>query len=473
VDRLTSEDFDDYRNWGLARHGFVPPGIVPAWDLSRGIEILPNNLTFKAHLHAGQRPTAQLVDRYRLRCTAVRDALVRYLDERRPGLDYVSFNALVVHLVGEFWADIERHHPDLDSLNVPSDVAEAWKQRVRFVTAKNRPPRPRKSYPQLLMKVRSFYLDIQEWALEDPYWAQHAFPSPVRRTETDGVAKQNRATAAAMHQRVRERLPKLPVLVETAERCLAAQQALLAAARTTPIGGVFVHDGVSYRRATYKTYRKSPSCSRPEVVLVEHLQTGEQTDVYAAEDDAFSAWAIIETLRHTGIRHQELLEITHLALVSYRLADTGELVPLLQILPSKNNQERLLLVSPELASALATIITRLRERNGGTVPLVSRYDHHERTFGPMLPHLFQRRTRGHRNEVMSNTNVQKLLDQTLARAHLRDAAGERLRFTPHDFRRLFVTEAVTGGRRCTSLQDCSGTRICPPLRLTSPCSRTI
>ncbi|MGH3439467.1 MAG: tyrosine-type recombinase/integrase [Sciscionella sp.] len=445
VDQLTSDDFDDYRNWGLAHNGFMPPGIVPAWDLLRGLEILPSNRTLKAHLHAGQRPTAELVDRYRLRCTAVRAAFIRYLDERRPGLDYVSFNALVVHLVGEFWADIEHHHPELDSLNVPSDVAAAWKQRVRFVTTKNRPPRPRKSYPQLLMKVRSLYLDIQEWALEEPYWAQHAFPSPVRRTETDGVAKQNRATAAAMHQRVRERLPKLPVLIETAERGLAAQQTLLEAARATPIGGVFVHDDVSYRRTTYKTYQKSPSCSRPDVVLVEHIETGEQTDVYAAEDDAFWTWAVIETLRHTGIRHEELLEITHLALVSYRLADTGELVPLLQILPSKNNQERLLLVSPELASVLATIITRLRERNGGTVPLVSRYDHHERTFGPMLPHLFQRRPRGHRNEVISNTTIQKLLDKTLARAHLHDATGEPLRFTPHDFRRLFATDAVTGG----------------------------
>jgi integrase len=445
VDRLTSDDFVDYRTWGLARNGFVPPGIVPAWDLLRGIEILPSNLTFKAHLHAGQRPTAELVDRYRLRCTAVRDALVRYLDERRPALDYVSFHALVVHLVGEFWADVERHHPDLDSLNVPSDVSEAWKQRVRFVTTKNHPPRPRKSYPQLLMKVRSLYLDIQEWALEDPYWAQHAFPSPVRRTETDGVAKQNRATAAAMHQRVRERLPKLPVLVEIAERGLTAQQALLDAARATAIGGVFVHEDLSYRRTTFKTYQKIPSCSRPDVVLVEALETGEQTDVRAAEDDAFWAWAIIETLRHTGIRHEELLEITHLAVVSYRLGDTGDLVPLLQILPSKNNQERLLLVPPELASVLATIITRLRERNAGTVPLVSRYDHHERTFGPMLPHLFQRRTRGHRNEVISTTTVQKLLDKTLARAHLHDAAGQPLRFTPHDFRRLFATEAVTGG----------------------------
>lgn len=117
---------------------------------------------------------------------------------------------------------------------------------------------------------------------------------------------------------------------------------------------------------------------------------------------------------------------------------------MLQILPSKNDQERLLLVSPELASVLATIIARLRDLGGGTAPLVSQYDRHERAFGPPLPLLFQRRT-GHRNEVLSVSTVQKLLNATLAHAGLVDAAGEPLWFTPHDFRRMFATDAVTGG----------------------------
>ena len=91
------------------------------------------------------------------------------------------------------------------------------------------------------------------------------------------------------------------------------------------------------------------------------------------------------------MRIEELLEITHLALVSYRLPDTDELVPLLQIVPSKSNEERLLLISPELASVLATIVKRLRDANDGKIPLVARYDHHERITGPQLPHLFQRR----------------------------------------------------------------------------------
>ncbi|WP_418961252.1 hypothetical protein [Streptomyces tritici] len=50
-----------------------------------------------------------------------------------------------------------------------------------------------------------------------------------------------------------------------------------------------------------------------------------------------------------------MLEITHHAVIQYRLPTTGEIVPLLQIAPSKNDAERVLLVSPELADVLATI----------------------------------------------------------------------------------------------------------------------
>jgi Phage integrase family len=148
--------------------------------------------------------------------------------------------------------------------------------------------------------------------------------------------------------------------------------------------------------------------------------------------------------RGEGVRLEELLEITHLALVSYKLPDSGEVVPLLQIVPSKSNEERLLLVDPELASVLAAIITRLRAGNGGTVPLVARYDHHERVTGPLLPHLFQR-ARGARREVISPGTVYKLINTALAAAGLRDATGQPLAYRPHDFRRCFTTDAVTGG----------------------------
>ncbi|MGW9389170.1 tyrosine-type recombinase/integrase [Streptomyces globisporus] len=444
-DQLFGRDFENFRNWGLNRDGRVPHGIFPAWDLLRSVDVLPRNTSFKEFCHEGQRPTAELVDRYKLRCTSVRDVLVRYLDERRPGLDYTSFVALMGHVVGNFWADIEEHHPEVDSLHLPEEVALAWKERLKYVTKRRKTPQRRKTYLLMLVEVRGFYLDIQEWALDDPSWAPHAVPSPVRRGETDGLQKHRRATVANMHQRIRERLPQLPVLVETAERHRHEQENLLAAAQATAVGETFECNGIGYRRVILKTHLQSQRRSRIEAVLVEDPATGETIDLSRREDEAFWCWAIIETLRHTGIRREELLEITHLALVSYRMQDTGELVPLLQIVPSKNNQERLLLVSPELASVLAIIITRLRTSNGGTIPLTSRYDSHERVFGPLLPHLFQRRPRGHRNEVISTATVQAFLDAALARTGLRNAAGEPLKFTAHDFRRMFATEAVTGG----------------------------
>ncbi|MFI6079276.1 tyrosine-type recombinase/integrase [Actinoplanes sp. NPDC051343] len=76
--------------------------------------------------------------------------------------------------------------------------------------------------------------------------------------------------------------------------------------------------------------------------------------------------------------------------------------------------------------------------------MVARYDGHEQVTGPPLPHLFQR-TVGIRQEVVSTRLVQILLTATMTRTGLRDLTGQPLHVTPHDFRRMFATEAVTGG----------------------------
>jgi hypothetical protein len=66
-------------------------------------------------------------------------------------------------------------------------------------------------------------------------------------------------------------------------------------------------------------------------VLVRNVATGKEADITRSENEAFNAWAVIEVLRHTGVRIEELLEITHLGLISYKLPDTGEVVPMLQV----------------------------------------------------------------------------------------------------------------------------------------------
>jgi integrase len=444
-DRLGVAEFDALHTGEHARIGNSPPGSVAAWDLLRCDEAcqgIPAELGYREHHRVGAQPTAVMVDRYQLRRAAVRDVLVRYLDERRPGMDFPSFRNMVGHLVGAFWKDIETHHPDVGSLHLPEPVAAAWKQRLRSTRRAGVPTRPRRDFLQHLMAVRAFYLDIQEWAVSDPSWAEHAVPCPIRRAEIRGLSKQRRATIAGVHQRIRERLPRLPALVDTAARYHRDRAALLTATRAADSDQGFTHDGHHYRRVLLARPGTEDQHS-PSARVVE-LATGQIHDLQAEEDDAFWSWAIVEVLRHTGLRLEELLELTHLALVHYRLNDTGEIVPLLQIVPSKADQERLLLVSPELANVLATIINRLRSIGSGTIPIIPRWDRHERIWAPALPYLFQRRS-GHRNRVVSVTSVQNMLNRTLARAGLRDANDELMIFTPHDFRRIFATEAVSGG----------------------------
>ncbi|MDP8929535.1 MAG: hypothetical protein M3O70_13430, partial [Actinomycetota bacterium] len=121
---------------------------------------------------------------------------------------------------------------------------------------------------------------------------------------------------------------------------------------------------------------------------------GKPFNCRSEEDDAFWTWAVIEVLRLTGIRIEELFELTHLSIRRYRQAD-GQLVLLLQIAPSKIDQERVIPISPELSHVLARIVNRVKGENS-QIPLLRRYDPHERTLSPALPYLFQRQRAGGR-----------------------------------------------------------------------------
>jgi len=443
LDELVDDDLLAYRAW-YQLQGRKPLAFNLIWRLLKGIASLGDHATAEEAVRVGQLSAAELVDAFNLQNQPVRDVIVRYLEERRASLDYASFDHLAKTLAGRFWADIEHHHPGVESLHLPDDVAAAWRERAHTTTKRDGTSQRRSYHIAILHSVRAFYRDIQEWAMDDPSWVPYSAPSPVRKSDLAGYHKERKKTTAAMHQRIRERLPQLPVLVEVAERHKSEQAALLAAVKATPIDATFEHEGRSYRRTVPKSYRKVSYSSDVVPDQVEDLSTGEIVDVGKVEHEAFWAWAVVETLRHTGVRVEELMEITHLALVSYRLPKTGEVVPMLQIVPSKTNEERLLLIGPEFASVLATIVTRLRRANGGTIPLTRRYDGHERITGPALPHLFQHRIGGTWQVPTANT-IQKWLTGTLARTGLQDASGQPLHYTPHDFRRMFATEALTGG----------------------------
>jgi hypothetical protein len=350
-------------------------------------ETAPSTVRIFNRANQGQISVEHMIDRYKIDCRSVRDLLVDYLRERQLSVDYTSLRAVAFGLGKLFWKDLENHHPGIDSLRLAPDVAAAWKQRITMKTIRGKTasgetasgetvesetPRADRGINYVAM-VRAFYLDLAQWAMDDPArWGVWAAPCPIREEEMSRK-KEHSGRKSRMDQRTRERLPALPDLIRTVdtERRLAAER--LAATQAISPGGDFTVAGQCFRRAV----TKKPTAK----FWVDDLKTGRRRDLTLEEHRAFWAFAIVEVLRATGIRVEELTELSHHSLVQYRLPSTGELIPLLHIAPSKTDAERLLVIGPELADVLSAIISRIRD-SSGVVPLAVSYDIHERVWNP-------------------------------------------------------------------------------------------
>jgi integrase len=262
-------------------------------------------------------------------------------------------------------------------------------------------------------------------------------PCPIGEEEINRK-KAKRHRKSRMDARTRERLPVLPVVVRSVAERRTATASLLEVGRRALPGDTFSAAGMTLVRAIMK------HPSRPGMVWAHDPNTGHRRDLVREEDSAFWAWAIVEVLRSTGIRAEELLELSHHALVQYRLPTTDEMIPLLQIVPSKTDTERLLVISPELAEVLGAIILRVSD-GSGTVPLVPFYDEHERVWRPPAPLLFQRYV-GSENRAITPSSARLFISSALAHTGLvEQTSGMPLRYTPHDFRRMMITDVIMNG----------------------------
>jgi Phage integrase family len=400
--------------------------------------------TIRAFATGGQLSPAQLIDRYAIACRPVRDLLVAYLRERQPMLDHTTLRNLAFHLGGLFWRDLERHHPGIASLHLAPEVAAAWKQRMliktrRVVRAGGETievPERRAGGVGQMAAVRAFYLDIAQWAMEDPaQWGPWAAPCPIR-AEDLVRQKELRSRKSRMDQRTRERLPLLPMLVARVDGERIKTAACLRAATAAAPGDTFTVDD--------RTMRRSAARGDPMArVWFDDPDSTKRKDATGGEDRAFWTWAAVETLRHTGIRIEELTELSHHSLIQYTLPSTGETIPLLQIAPSKTDTERLLVISPELADVLAATIARIRGLDGA-VGCVASYDSHERVWNAPMPLLFQRRF-GIASRAIPAGTLRDWISRALDGTGVADVSGQPLRFSPHDFRRMFITDAVMHG----------------------------
>ncbi len=400
--------------------------------------------TTRAFNVSGQMSLEEMIGRYGIECQPIRDLLIDYLREFLVSSDYTTVLQLSYVLGKLFWRDLELHHPGICSLHLPADVASAWKQRVKTKTTRTTAPdgtvteahAPRMSAVGHLGTVRSFYLDIAQWAADDPSrWGPWVAPCPIRDGELNHK-KQATRRKSRMDQRTRERLPVLPALAAAADAGRSATAARLLAARAASPGEEFTAAGQTLIRPVLGARSGSRTWAADPV-------TGKRRDLQAEERRAFWTWAAVEVLRFTGIRIEELTELSHHSLVQYRLPATRQLVPLLQIAPSKTDTERLLVIAPELADVISTIIIRVRNADG-SVPLVVAYDYRERAWNPPMPLLFQWRS-GLEDRPLSPPAIRGYLNLALASTGLTDRTGAPLTFTPHDFRRVFLTDAVMHG----------------------------
>lgn len=257
-------------------------------------------VSLRALRSSGQRTPDQLIDRFGLACRPVRDLLVDYLRERQPALDYTSLDALASFLGNRFWADLEAHHPGIDSLRLARHVADGWKRRLATFTKTTRTSTgqkvqvsvPRINYRECLTPVRAFYLDLAHWAVEDPSrWGPWVAPCPIGEEEINRK-KTKRRLKARMDARTRERLPVLPVVVRTVDERGKTARTLLDAARLTAPGQMV--DGSTLRRAVIGLR------GDPDKTWADDPGTGRRRDLLREEDHAFWAWGIVEVLRATA-----------------------------------------------------------------------------------------------------------------------------------------------------------------------------
>lgn len=423
-----------------SKHSHGLPG-RQAWHFLRLMGQFPASTpaTMRGSACAGQRSVTEMVDRYQISGTGVRDLLIDYITRRGAGIDYTTTEALAQSLAGLFWSAVEQINPAQHGLRLSPETYQRWKAEASVLPDGE----PRKNFDALQLAVRSFYLDLQSWAVTEPErWARWAVPCPVRDSELRGHSRRRRRVVERMADRTRQRQPLLPVLAEYADQHHRDLESLLTAAREATPGQEFTHQDRRYQRTNsqHDQHRARAEGAMPARVVDQ--VTGRIFNVALEEDRAFWEWAIVETLRHSGIRIEELAELTHLSIRQYRRPN-GEVAALLVIAPSKSDRERVVPMSAELFAVIAAIIRRHLRREPA-VPLLPRYDHLERVWSKPMPFLFQRKL-GTSRAVLSIQTIQRMLERPcIALAQTRpEFTG--LTFTAHDFRRVFTTELVNNG----------------------------
>lgn len=395
--------------------------------------------TLRGAMRSPARTPAELVELHEIKNLDAKAMLTAYLSRRSHDLDYTSLRGLAWQLCRSFWREIETINPDQADLTLSEETYQAW----RMVVGTRRDGRPRLGADAIITSVRALYLDIQGWATQEPeQWSRWVATCPISGHDGKARAQARRRTKERMDNRTRILQPLLPTLVAAVEHRRHHMSELLALATEAQAGRRVVIDDRDYTRLFSAGDARHQRVHGQPNIRVRDEQTGQSINVTHAEDTAFWTWACVETLRHTGARNEEVLELSQLSIRQY-VRPNGEVIALLVIAPSKTDKERVIPMTAELFHVIATIIRRLT-RNRPTVALATRYDKHEHVTSEPQPFLFQR-TLGQRTEVITSGTLQNLLLRACASLADEHPQLVSIHFTPHDFRRLFATDLANNG----------------------------
>ena len=271
-----------------------------------------------------------------------------YLGELKPGMDYASLTGLAYRLVRLFWWEILQINPAQADLRTrPADRHDLAGTTSRSPATDTPAARSTRS----CSLIRGLYRDLAEWAHDDPArWGIWVAPCPVPRAQSRAAAKDKRRQKARTQARTRVAHPAAAGVRRRRHQPAGLGPAAARRRPDHPEGDEFVVDGVRFARSRPPA-AATTTCALPDSgPSVLHTEPGARpvplhrghANITKLEEDAFWAWALVETLRHTGIRIEELLELTQLSLRHYTPASTNTLVPLLHIVPSKTDAERLI-----------------------------------------------------------------------------------------------------------------------------------
>jgi integrase len=158
---------------------------------------------------------------------------------------------------------------------------------------------------------------------------------------------------------------------------------------------------------------------------------------WSDEVDTFWDWALLELFVQSGLRIEEVSELTTLDILRRSMPD-GRLYYLLHIKPSKYDRARVIPIGDGLGRVLAEIVRYVKRfYNCTSVPVCDHWQQSEKRPRPPAPYLIQ----GIRHPSAAGVqSIRNRIRGISIAAGARRSDGSPLVVLPHDCRRVFASE---------------------------------